>query len=123
MRGGSAIAVNLSGRQHPSCSWCGNEVGPGDGYRLVEHGSGRGAVFCRLEHVIPWGIQGAHLEPREPDAPVGSEGPAECAHCGAALSEGRFVLVRHRGEHRIADGFCSIEHLIAWAKAGGRWRA
>jgi hypothetical protein len=30
--------------------------------------------------------------------------------------------VRARGEHRIADGFCSVEHLLDWAKAGGRYR-
>jgi hypothetical protein len=29
--------------------------------------------------------------------------------------------VRHRGEHRIPDGFCSVDHLLAWAKAGGRY--
>jgi hypothetical protein len=32
------------------------------------------------------------------------------------------LLVRHRGEHRVADGFCSVDHLNEWAKAGGRWR-
>ena len=32
------------------------------------------------------------------------------------------TLVRHRGEHRIRDSFCSVAHLTAWAKAGGRWR-
>jgi hypothetical protein len=32
------------------------------------------------------------------------------------------VLVRHRGEHRIPDAFCSADHLASWAKAGGRWR-
>ena len=32
------------------------------------------------------------------------------------------LLVRHRGEHRISDGFCSVDHLADWAKAGGRWR-
>jgi hypothetical protein len=47
---------------------------------------------------------------------------AVCAHCGAALDEGHLVLVRHRGEYRIPDGFCSVDHLLAWAKAGGRWQ-
>ena len=32
------------------------------------------------------------------------------------------ALVRHRGEHRIADGFCSVDHMADWAKSGGRWR-
>ena len=31
------------------------------------------------------------------------------------------MLVRHRGEHRIADDFCSADHMLEWAKAGGRW--
>jgi hypothetical protein len=30
--------------------------------------------------------------------------------------------MRHRAEHRIADAFCSVDHLLEWAKAGGRWR-
>jgi hypothetical protein len=45
-----------------------------------------------------------------------------CAHCGEPLAERHLLLVRHRGEHRIPDGFCSIDHLLAWAKAGGRWQ-
>jgi hypothetical protein len=32
------------------------------------------------------------------------------------------LLVRHRGEHRVADDFCSVEHMGEWAKAGGRWQ-
>jgi hypothetical protein len=32
------------------------------------------------------------------------------------------LIVSHRGAHRIPDGFCSVEHLNAWAKAGGRWQ-
>ncbi len=36
--------------------------------------------------------------------------------------EATLVLVRHRGEHRIPDGFCWVEHAADWAKAGGRWR-
>jgi hypothetical protein len=31
------------------------------------------------------------------------------------------MLVRHRGEHRIPDGFCSVDHLREWAQAGGRY--
>jgi ribosomal protein L24E len=104
------------------CSWCGNPVELGDGFRLAEQAGGRGAVFCRLEHVVPWAIQGAHWRrASRPSTPsVGME--AVCAHCGAALDEGHLVLVRHRGEYRIPDGFCSVDHLLAWAKAGGRWQ-
>ena len=39
----------------------------------------------------------------------------------AALEEGHVLLVRHRGEYRIPDGFFSVQHLADWAKAGGRY--
>ena len=45
-----------------------------------------------------------------------------CAHCGEPLGDVTVTLVRHRGEHRIADSFCSVGHMADWAKAGGRWR-
>ena len=105
-----------------SCSWCSRAVGREDGWRLYERPAGRYAAFCRLEHVVPWSIQGARLED---EAPAGAEepGPPEaCAECGAAPDGEWLTLVRHREGHRIADFFCSIDHLAAWAKAGGRWR-
>ena len=81
----------------------------------------RRAAFCRLEHIVPWEIQGAHWEAvppgEEPEATV----DATCAHCGEPVGDVSLTLVRHRGEHRIADVFCSVSHLAAWAKAGGRW--
>ena len=40
---------------------------------------------------------------------------------GVPLSDVHVLLVRHRGEHRIPDAFCSVDHLAEWAKAGGRW--
>jgi hypothetical protein len=105
------------------CSWCGVEIGPEDGFRVAEPVGERKAAFCRLEHIVPWVIQGAHwepgrlLSPGEPD-----EGVGRCAHCGGQLGDTRVLLVRHRGEHRIADAFCGSDHLLQWAKAGGRWR-
>ena len=39
----------------------------------------------------------------------------------AELEDVRVSLVRHRGEYRIGDDFCSVDHLRAWAAAGGRW--
>ena len=104
------------------CTWCGNPVEPTDGFRLAEHAGDRGAVFCRLEHVVPWAMQGAHWEAGEPTEPAGTDTTRTCAHCGAELGEGHVVLVRHRGEHRIPDGFCGVDHLLEWAKAGGRWQ-
>lgn len=105
------------------CTWCGVEVGGDEGYRVAEQAGERLAVFCRLEHVVPWAIQGPHWEagtlrqqPREEPA------LSECAHCGAALDDTRVLAVRHRGEYRIADAFCTTDHLRSWAAAGGRWR-
>jgi hypothetical protein len=102
-------------------------VEPDDGFRLGEHSGDRGAVFCRLEHVVPWVMQGAHWEAGlslgEPVEPSSLDTLYECAHCGGALGEGHLLLVRHRGNHRIPDGFCSVGHLLEWAKAGGRWRS
>ncbi|HVP00994.1 MAG TPA: hypothetical protein VMT10_00375 [Solirubrobacteraceae bacterium] len=105
------------------CSWCGAAVPGDDGYRAFEPAGERAAVFCRLEHVVPWAIQGAHwsvgvVPPRE--LRDGLE-PA-CALCGEPLGDTEVLLVRHRGEHRIADGFCGVAHLLEWAKAGGRWQ-
>jgi hypothetical protein len=37
------------------------------------------------------------------------------------LEEAHVLLVRHRGEHRIPDGFCSVDHMAAWARKGGRF--
>jgi hypothetical protein len=45
-----------------------------------------------------------------------------CSRCGADLGEVHVLLVRHRGEHRVPDGFCGVDHLLEWAKAGGRWQ-
>jgi hypothetical protein len=107
--------------QSISCSWCGSAVEPGDGYRAAEQPGARSAVFCRLEHVVPWAIKGAHWDAGEPDdsAPAPD---ARCAHCDQELSDVYVSLVRHRGEHRIPDWFCSVDHMRAWAAGGGRWR-
>ena len=105
------------------CTWCGAGVEPGDGFRAYEPAGERRAVFCRLEHVVPWAIQGAHWEAGTLTEPVElDEGTKRCSHCDAELSEAHVLLVRHRGEYRVADGFCSVEHLNEWAKSGGRWQ-
>ncbi len=104
------------------CSWCGVDVDPDDGFRAHEPEGDRRAVFCRLEHVVPWVLQGARWEagddlgPDEDGAALG-----RCVRCGTPLGEERVLLVRHRGDHRIGDAFCGPEHLLEWAKAGGRW--
>ncbi len=105
------------------CTWCGDPVEAGDGFRLAELPGDRGAAFCRLEHVVPWAIQGPHWEPGELTEPTDlADSLDSCAQCSEPLSEVYVLLVRHRGEHRIADVFCNPEHLLEWAKAGGRWR-
>jgi hypothetical protein len=115
------------GRAGEVCTWCGAEVEPDDGFRLTEAPGDRRAVFCRLEHVVPWALQGAHWQAGgEPEAAgeTGAAGgePSTCAECGAPLEDVRITLTRHRGEHRIPDAFCSVDHAAAWARAGGRWR-
>jgi hypothetical protein len=104
------------------CTWCGNEVEAGEGYRLAGDTGDRVAAFCRLEHAVPWAMQGARWDAGKPVEPPGTHTVIECSECGAPLSEGHLLLVRHRGGHRVPDGFCSVGHLLAWAKAGGRWR-
>jgi hypothetical protein len=102
-----------------TCTWCGAEVDIDGGLRAYEPAGGRRAVFCRLEHVVPWAIRGAWWEAGpavdDPDVVV-------CSWCAEPLGEAHVLLVRARGEHRIHDGFCGVAHLLEWAKAGGRYR-
>ena len=105
------------------CSWCGETVERGDGFHASEPEGDRRATFCRLEHVVPWALQGARWEPGSPPEPVPVKpGLGRCAECDRPVADRRVVIVRHRGEHRIPDAFCGVEHLLGWAKAGGRWR-
>lgn len=111
-----------SSEDRARCSWCGVAVERDDGYRLGEPAGARRAAFCRLEHVVPWGLQGAHWEPGPMPEPSGLEASlGTCAQCGAPLTDAYLLLVRHRGEHRVPDAFCSVDHLMEWAKRGGRW--
>jgi hypothetical protein len=98
-------------------------VAPDEGFRAAEPAGERYAVFCRLEHVVPWAIQGARWEPGILGGPLPThEGLEACAQCGEPVGDAPVLLVRHRGEHRIPDAFCSVQHLREWAQAGGRWR-
>ena len=112
---------------HPeTCAWCARAVEPHDGFRAVEAPGARRAAFCRLEHVVPWAIQGPHWEPGDPDEAAAGRLPGDdrsksCARCGETLGDVHVLLIRHRGEHRIPDAFCSAEHMAEWAKSGGRW--
>jgi hypothetical protein len=104
-----------------SCTWCGEPVAAGEGFRAYEPAGARLAVFCRLEHVVPWAIRGAYWEAAGAELAVPDD-VTECAECHAALDPAPVVLVRERGEARVHDGFCSVDHLLGWAKAGGRYR-
>jgi hypothetical protein len=105
------------------CSWCGVGIGVEEGFRAAEPAGERIAAFCRLEHVVPWAMQGPHWDPGVLDEPVREDPQLKsCAHCGTQLNDTRVLLIRHRGEHRIPDAFCNTDHLKAWATAGGRWR-
>jgi hypothetical protein len=118
--------LNASPERPPGtapCSWCGAPVERDDGFRLGGPAGERRATFCRLEHVVPWAIEGPHWEAGPLEEPPSVLRTLEaCAHCGGELPDTRVVLVRHRGEYRIGDGFCSVDHLARWARAGGRWR-
>lgn len=67
-------------------------------------------------------MQGAHWDAADPEAPaVGEETLDACARCQRLLTDVRVTLVRHRGQHRIPDAFCSVDHMAQWANAGGRY--
>jgi hypothetical protein len=97
-------------------------VEPGDGFRAYEPAGEHAATFCRLEHVVPWTIRGAPWDARALEVTSSKAMSESCAQCGGPLGDAPIVLVSHRGEHRVADAVCSVEHLRAWAAAGGRWR-
>lgn len=101
-----------------ACSWCGEPVAADGGLRAFA-GTHR-ATFCRLEHVVPWVMRGAVWE-ADPEPPGRAPGLSACAVCDAPLGAGGVTLVRSRGAHRVRDGFCGTEHMLAWAKAGGRY--
>jgi hypothetical protein len=104
------------------CAWCGDDVEEDDGFRAYEVEGRRVAAFCRLEHVVAWGLRSAYWDPATEGEGADSDAQvSECAQCGAPLGDVHVVLVRRRGEARIPDGFCSVDHMLAWAKRGGRW--
>ena len=112
----------MAAQSTESCSWCGNAIEREDGWRAEEVPGARRAAFCRLEHISRGRSRARTGTPGEIEEPRGiADSLDTCAHCGEALGDVRVLLVRHRGEHRIPDGFCSVAHLAEWAKAGGRW--
>ena len=88
---------------------------------LAEPEGERRAAFCRLEHVVPWAIQGAHWDPggcsRAATSPTRASGAAPIA--ATTLGDARVLLVRHRGEHRIA-GRLLLASTTCWRLGEGR---
>ena len=86
------------------CSWCGAAVAADDGFRVAEPEGERKAVFCRLEHVVPWVIRGAHWEPGRIVAARRARRRARPLRAvrRRARRPSACCVVRHRGEHRIA---------------------
>ena len=113
----------MAAQSTDSCSWCGTAIEREDGWRAQEIPGARRAAFCRLEHVVPWNFRGAHWEAGEIEEPSGTSRTRSTSAPTASepLGDVQVMLVRHRGEHRIPDAFCSADHLAEWAKAGGRW--
>lgn len=105
-----------------SCIWCGTAVGHDSGFLVHALADGRCAVFCRLEHVVPWVMRGAQWGPDAgAEPPPAAERPRTCARCDCQLDHDAILLVHRRGVHAVVDAFCTLEHLRAWAGAGGRW--
>jgi hypothetical protein len=113
------MILGMPAQSTETCSWCGTPIEPHDGWRLREIPGARRAAFCRLEHVVPWSIRGPRWQAGDDAEPAA--GGDDCARCGQRLGDVRVVLVRHRGDHRIPDAFCSVDHMVDWAKSGGRW--
>jgi hypothetical protein len=104
-----------------TCSACGAEISAEEGWRAYAPALDRAAAFCRLEHLVPWSMRGGEWDDGPSSLPPGSEHEPRCVACDTPLGDDRVVLVRHRGGYRIADGFCSTDHMVEWAKKGGRW--
>ena len=123
-----------------ACTWCGADVEPWDGFRAYEPAGGRRAVFCRLEHVVPWAIRGAHWEPLPLEAEgvqdglervrVVRRGAARGPRRARALARrapdsGR--ILRRRPPARVGEGrralpdlSCPFGHGLGPAAAGTR---
>lgn len=113
----------MSAAEDESCTWCGTGIDPGDCFRVYQPSLARRAVFCRLEHIVPWEIKGPSWEAggAPPDDPAADQEGCAAAGCEAGLPDSYLLLVRHRGPHEVIDRFCGTEHFGSWARKGGRW--
>ena len=99
-----------------TCTWCGTPVAPDAGYRAAEPAGERRAVFCRLEHVVPWVIQGADWLPGTEPGPS-HNGLGRCAWCAQSGRRERRAprapsrsppdrgrVLRHAPSARVGEG-------------------
>lgn len=113
-----------------TCSWCGADAPAEGSYLLTDIEGARRMVFCRLEHVVPW-VMRAGARQRGEIEQLGEDELARarttlgdrCSHCDRELAEtpAALLLSRERAGQSVEDSFCEVEHLRAWASAGGRW--
>ncbi len=103
------------------CDWCGTKVLEDDGFRLVKPVHNLIATFDRLEHVVPWIMKGPDWHIASGGVELPPDAPTVDSQTGEELGDEPVYLVRHRGEHRIADAFANIDNALEWAKAGGRF--
>ena len=96
----------LRHHERAACTWCGTAVEPDDGVP-------RGRAGGRAQGgVLPARARRAVGDPgRRTGSPARSRarshnGLGRCAQCATRSTRASCSLVRHRGEHRIADAFC-----------------
>ena len=108
-----------------TCTWCGTEVETGRRLPRLRAG-GRAPRRCSAGSSTSSPGRSPTLTGRRvrppPSRPTLPATSPICSHCGAELADTQVLLVRHRGEARITDAFCSVDHMEAWAKAGGRFQ-
>ena len=85
-----------------------------EGFRAAEPEGERRAVVLppRARRAVghPGRALGARARSSRPASPTTASGAARTAAARSATR--RVLLVRHRGEHRIADAFCGVDHLL-----------
>lgn len=84
---------------------CGNDVDPGDAYKVIDPDGDDFAWVCRVEHIVAWVLRGAGWD----------SGTANAA------DDAPVALERHRAGETTAYSFENPEALRAWASAGGPW--
>jgi len=103
------------------CDWCHVEVLDDDGFRLIKPKHKLIATFDRLEHVVPWIMKGPDWHIAKAGLEIPDDVPTVDSQTGEELGDDPVLLVRHRGDIRVADAFANTDNALEWAKAGGRY--